>query len=190
MQVKWMKAVLFSVFLMSGTGASLAQQAIEQFRPLVEVSARRLLIGEQVALSKWDSGTAIEDPVREALIVNDAVKKGESKGLEQSFVSYFFKAQIEANKVVQYSLLADWRRTGNAPRHTPIDLVKTIRPQLDEIQISLVTELANTAEIRAQATCPANIAKAVGEYLSAHKHNVGPLRAIALDRALSATCTR
>jgi hypothetical protein len=45
MRVKWMKAVLFAIFVMSGTGASLAQQDIEQFRPLVEISARRLLIG-------------------------------------------------------------------------------------------------------------------------------------------------
>ena len=168
----------------------MAQQAIEKFRPLVEVSARRLLIGEQVALSKWDSGAAVEDPAREAVVISDAVKMGESKGLEQSFVSNFFKAQIEANKVVQYSLLADWHRSGSAPHHAAIDLAKTIRPQLDEIQISLVTELANTAEIRAQATCPADIAKAVGEYLSAHKHDAGQLQSIELDRALAVTCTR
>ena len=45
MQVKWMTAALFAILVMSGTGTSLAQQAIEKFRPLVEVSARRLLIG-------------------------------------------------------------------------------------------------------------------------------------------------
>jgi chorismate mutase len=190
MRVKWMKAVLFAIFVMSGTGASLAQQDIEQFGPLVEISARRLLIGKQVALSKWDSGAAVEDPAREALVISDAVKKGESKHLEPSFVSNFFKAQIEANKVIQYSLLADWYRIGNAPDHAPIDLIKTIRPQLDEIQVLLITELANTAEIRAQATCPADIAKAVGEFLSVHRHDVGQLRAIELDRALAVTCTR
>ncbi len=64
MRLKWMEAVLLAIFVMSGTGASLAQQDIEQFRPLVEISARRLLIGKQVALSKWDSGAAVEDPAR------------------------------------------------------------------------------------------------------------------------------
>ena len=48
MQVKWMTAALFAILVMSGTGTSLAQQAIEKFRPLVEVSARRLLIGSRL----------------------------------------------------------------------------------------------------------------------------------------------
>jgi chorismate mutase len=190
MQTKWMKATLFAVFTMSGIGAALAQQSVDKFQPLIEVAARRLALGEQVALSKWDSGAAVEDPVREGLVINDAMKKGESNGLERSFTSNFFKAQIEANKIVQYSMLADWRRSGNPPSHAPIDLVKTIRPQLDEIQLSLIAELANTADIRAQATCPADIAKAVGRYFSAHRQDVEQLREIALDRALAVACTR
>ena len=104
-------------------------------------------------------------------------------------VSNFFKAQIEANKVIQYSLLADWRRAGRAPAHSPIDLVATIRPELDQVQTALIAELADTAAIRASATCSADIAKAVGKYVVARKHDVGSLQVIALDRALAAACT-
>jgi hypothetical protein len=117
------------------------------------------------------------------------VKKGESRGLNLTFVSNFFKAQIEANKVVQYSLLADWRRSGRAPVHAPIDLVGTIRPELDALQATLIVELRETTAIRASTTCPADVAKAVGKYVLVHKQSFGSLQAMALDRALAATCT-
>jgi len=75
------------------------------------------------------------------------------------------------------------------PAHAPVNLVATIRPKLDQVQATLIAELADTAAIRASATCSADVAKAVGKYVVAHKHDVGPLRVIALDRALAAACT-
>jgi chorismate mutase len=90
---------------------------------------------------------------------------------------------------MQYSLLADWRRAGRAPAHTPIDLAATIRPGLDHVQAALIAELADTVAIRASTTCRADVSKAVGKYVLVHKHEVGPLQLIALDRALAASCT-
>jgi chorismate mutase len=166
-----------------------AQSTIGRLQPLVEVSARRLAIAEQVALAKWDSHAAVEDPHREAQVVMSAVKDGESKGLDGKFVAEFFRAQIEANKLVQYSLLAQWHRTGSAPAHKAINLDTAIRPELDKLQLELIRELAETKEIRTSPACPIYIAKAVGKYLQAHKRDDGTLQAIALDRALAATCT-
>lgn len=155
----------------------------------METSARRLTIAQQVALAKWDSGAAAEDLLREAQVITGAVRDGVSRGLDPTSVSNFFKAQIEANKVIQYSLLADWHRAGRAPTHAPIDLVATIRPELDHVQAALIAELADTASIRASATCRADVAKAIGKYVLVHKHEFGPLQSIALDRALAASCT-
>jgi chorismate mutase len=175
-------------FTIIGTSAARGQDAIDRLHPLVETSARRLFIAEQVALAKWDSGAAVEDLPREAQVIMDAVREGDSKGLDPTSVSNFFKAQIEANKVIQYSLLADWRRSGRAPLHAPIDLVATIRPELDRVQTALIAELANTAAIRASTTCRVDVAKAIGKYILEHKHEVGALQSIALDRALAASC--
>jgi chorismate mutase len=86
-------------------------------------------------------------------------------------------------------LLADWRRSGKAPAHTPINLVATVRPQLDQVQKTLIEELKDTAAVRESTTCPVDVAKAVGKYVSDHKHGVGSLEAMALDRAMAATCT-
>jgi chorismate mutase len=131
----------------------------------------------------------VDDAPREAQVIKDAVRDGKSKGLDPIFVSNFFRDQIEANKVVQYSLLADWYRDGRAPAHSPINLGTTIRPELDELQIELIGELAETKAIRASPACAEYVARASENYLASHKHNAPPLLAIALDRALARTCS-
>jgi chorismate mutase len=176
------------ISLISGIHTARAQSAIERLQPLVGISARRLAIAEQVALAKWYSNAAVEDKPREAEVIMSAVNEGESKGLDRTFVSNFFRDQIEANKIVQYSLLAAWHRAGRAPAHRPIDLATAIRPELDKLQMQLIGELSDTADIRASAACSAYVAKAVGKYLAAHGHDAGPLEAVALDRALARTC--
>jgi hypothetical protein len=66
-------------FTMIGTSASRGQDAIHRFHPLVETSARRLLIAEKVALAKWDSGAAVDDLPREPEVTRDAPAAGLSR---------------------------------------------------------------------------------------------------------------
>jgi chorismate mutase len=169
-------------------GSASAQNDAGRLNPMVRTSARRLAIAEQVALSKWDSGAAVEDSSREAQVIVGAVKAGDAKGIDSASITRFFKAQIEANKVVQYSLLADWRRHGGAPAHTPIDLAGTIRPELDQLQAELVAEMASTKDIRSGGNCRVEMATAIGKYLEAHRKETSQLTEIALDRALSESC--
>lgn len=181
--------MILVAFAISGIDIVRAQNAVDKLQPLVEMSARRLALAEQVALAKWDSHTSVEDPPREEQVIMSAIKEGESRGLGGPFMSKFFRAQIEANKVVQYSLLANWYRAGRAPGHAPVNLSKTIRPELDQLQTALIASLADTSMVRAGTTCHADIAKAVGKYISAHKGDRWCLQAITLDRALAASCT-
>ena len=51
----WRLAIV-AIFMFGETGVAYAQNAVEQLQPLVETTAHRLMIGEQVALAKWDSG--------------------------------------------------------------------------------------------------------------------------------------
>lgn len=178
-------------FALATMGAHLAQaqSVADQLRPLVESSAHRLAIAEQVALSKWDSGAAVEDVPRETQVISSAVESAEAKGLDPASASKFFKAQIEANKVVQYSLLADWRRAGAAPSHARVDLKGTIRPELDRLQTELIAELLETKTIRSAPTCSVDMATAVGRYRSTHSQETSKLIEIALDVALSESCS-
>jgi chorismate mutase len=146
-----------------GMRAAHAQSAVEQLQPLVETTAHRLMIGEQVALAEWDSGKAVEEAPRESQVILGAIENGVAKGLDEAAVSNFFTAQIEANKFVQYAVLGDRNRAGKAPEHAPVDLLKVIRPQLDEMQKSLIAELVDTAAVRKSKTCHADVAKAVGK---------------------------
>lgn len=169
-------------------GSAHAQSATDRLQRLVETSAQRLAIAEQVALAKWDSGSPVEDTSREAQVLASAVKEGESKGLDQAAITNSFRAQIEANKLVQYSLLAEWRRLDKAPYHEPVNLA-TIRPQLDQLDAALIVELANTSAVRARASCRTDIAKAVGKYVATHKNSFNSLKVIALDRATAGACS-
>ncbi len=188
MQAKCKTLAIAGVFLVAATGVAYTQSAIDELQPLVATSAYRLAIAKQVALAKWDSGSPVEDIQRETQVIMSASKAGELKRLDKTFVSDFFKAQIEANKLVQYSLLSEWRRLGRAPRHSVVSLSDTIRPELDQVQTQLLLELENIAVLRTDASCRTNVAKAVGHYVSRHAKEVSPLDAIALDRALASAC--
>jgi chorismate mutase len=185
MRLNKKRLAFFVAWSICTEGKAYPQNARDKLQPLVETSARRLAIAEQVALTKWDSGTPVEDAARDGQIIASATKAGESRGLDSAWVSNFFRARIEANKVIQYSLLAEWHRLGKAPDHAPVSLAEAIRPQLDKVQEVLIAELAEAAEIRASASCRTDIAKAVNKYASAHRNRFSPLKTIELNRAMA-----
>src|ERR1700761_1052799 len=85
-------------------GIRAASPATASLRALVETSEQRLQIARKVALAKWYSKTPVEDPFREALVIAKAAKDASTAGLPPIQAEQFFKAQIEANKLVQYAL--------------------------------------------------------------------------------------
>ncbi len=60
--------------------------------------------------------------------------------------------------------------------------------EADQVQTALIAELAESAVIRASGSCRTDTAKAVGKYVSAQKDNFSVPEAVALDRAMAATC--
>jgi chorismate mutase len=178
----------FAAFTTLGAQAAHADDTRHLLRPLVESSARRLAIGDQVALSKWDSGTSVEDPARESAVISNAVAEGQQANLAAADVTRFFKAQIEANKLVQYELLARWRRAGYAPPHAPVDLKGTIRPELDRLQTTMIAELAAADSVLDSQECAKEVARAVGHYAFEHQFDPADLPVVALDRAMAGFC--
>jgi chorismate mutase len=179
---------MIAVMAMSSVCDGTAQPAVNQLQPLVETSARRLNLAREVAFAKWENGTAVEDPPREEHVIASAVSEGKAEGLDPAVVSRFFRAQIEANKVVQSSLLSTWHRAGKAPDHQTKDLTTTIRPQLDEIQKRLIEELVSTKPVRVSATCRLDLATAVSGYLTTHQLSAVDVQATALKQSLAAFC--
>jgi chorismate mutase len=179
---------VIAVMAMASACDGKTQTAVDQLQPLVETSAHRLNLAQEVAFAKWKTGAAVEDPPREEHVIASAVIEGKKEGLDPAVVSRFFRAQIEANKVVQSSLLSTWRKAGKAPDHPTQDLATAIRPQLDEIQKQLIEELVGTAPVRASSTCRLDLAKAVSGYLTTHQLSAADVQATALKQSLTAFC--
>jgi chorismate mutase len=186
MTISWHNLGIALVVVITGINTAGAQSTTNKLEALVQTSARRLAMARQVALAKWDARSPVEDTAREADVLTAAVQAGQSRGLDRDSVFNFFTAQIEANKLVQYSLLASWHRAGSAPVHPAINLT-TVHARLDRLQEDLITELADTAALRSGTMCQTETAKAVGKNIAIHKSE-DRLLVTALDRAMAATC--
>lgn len=118
-----------------------AASAID-LEPLRRVMNERLSLMVDVARHKWNTGTPIEDLQREKQIIDGLKLEAQSLGIPAPWAEHFFRAQIEAAKLIQREQFAEWER-GKAGRfdHVP-DLATEIRPRLDALTPLLLRELA------------------------------------------------
>ncbi len=174
-----MKHRLAFALLFVSACASAAPPTLE---PLLNSIAERLAIADQVALSKWDSHKHVEDKKREQEVIASVVAQAPEYKLDPAAAEQFFSAQIEANKLVQYTHLSDWQFQGKAPDDPRPDLVKQIRPQLDQLQKRLLQQLAAFTPQRSDPQCPQWLATAVHEPLN------DTLRQLAMIRATAELC--
>lgn len=170
--------LLFALLFVSAS----ASAAPPTLAPLLDSIAERLAIADEVALSKWDSHKAVEDRPREQAVIASVRAQAPSYKVAPDAAEQFFSAQIEANKLVQYTRLSDWHFTGKAPDTPRPDLVGKIRPQLDQLQKRLLQQLADFSTERSNPQCPQWLAQAVHEPLR------DPLAQIAMARATAALC--
>lgn len=165
-------------------GAATPSPAPEALQPLLATLNERLNIGDLVALTKWDSGKPIQDSPREAQVIANARTLAAEHKLDQEDVAQLIAAQMEANKLVQYGLLAKWQAAGAAPDTPRPDLGKQIRPRLDELQTRLLQQYADFTPYRHDPNCPTWLAKA----RSGLPHDA--LHELALTRATGELCVR
>jgi chorismate mutase len=156
------------------------------FRPLIELTVTRLSIAKQVALAKWDSRSAIEDLPREEEVLATARMEARAAGLSDQEATHFFSDQIEANKLVQYGLHAQWRRIGGAPDEPRADLASDIRPRLDGLQKEFLQVLVSTRDLRTKQGCGERLAREMQLYVTSRA--LEPLYGLAVERALARVC--
>lgn len=180
-------AAPLAAFVLSAAPASESAQAADQpLLSLLDMTLERLHIARQVALSKWDSGKPVEDLARETEVIQAAAEEARAAGVSTQFATHFFADQIEANKLVQYALLSQWNRDAKAPDEKRLDLREDIRPELDRLQRGLIKTLADTATLRSQRDCRAQLSRAMSSYVS--RGALTPLYAVAMERALARAC--
>jgi len=114
---------------------------------------KRLEIGRQVAIYKWQHKLAILDAAREKVSLASFVTKAKTFGLDPVWSSVFFQDQIEANRKVQELLFAQWKCNNVKLVAASSDLYDTIRPQLDQINQKLIALAGRTRSLRSSEWC-------------------------------------
>lgn len=121
-----------------------AQPLSPALQQLLSLSSQRLQLADQVALSKAQSGKAVQDSPREEQQLQMLAGQAAGHGVDAEQVRLLFAAQIEANKLVQYRLLS--RPLPGAGQ--VIDL-EPIRERLNQLNLELLQGYAPAlAELR------------------------------------------
>lgn len=165
------------------TNSRAIDTAPQELSPLLATISDRLKIADLVALTKWDSGQPIQDSDRELQVIAFAQQQAASYAISKNDVAQLLAAQIEANKLVQYGLLATWQTLGHAPETKRPDLKNQIRPQLDQLQTRLLEQYAKFSTFRSNPACPAWLNEARPRFASDQLHK------LALIRATGELCT-
>jgi chorismate mutase len=134
--------------VVGGAGEASAAPSVGPLGPLADLAVDRVLLGDKVAAAKFGTGQPIDDPVREQQVLDQVAAQSIALGLPADRSVRFFRAQIEANKIVQRGLFRYWT---NNPAQRPVkrpDLATEVRPQLDRITAEILRQLRATLAIR------------------------------------------
>jgi chorismate mutase len=152
---------------------------------LTDLAAQRVRIADRVAAAKYGTPSPIDDPVREQQIYDSVAARAPQLGLAPADAVRFFRAQVEANKVVQRGWYARWDAHPSEVPATRPDLGE-IRPVIDRLNTGLLAELSVTLPTRTDRSCPRR--QLVAEGVADVVHHFDVLHARALAGAVAATC--
>ncbi|MDZ3994170.1 chorismate mutase [Pseudomonas sp. Teo4] len=162
-------------------GCSATSPPQPDFHPLLATIEQRLDLAVSVAVHKWDHKLPVEAPERERQVLSEVRKHAPDYALTPDRAAAFFSDQIEANKLVQYTLMDRWNTLGSRPPTESRDLAHEIRPRLDKLQANLLFELRRVDRL-AKDDCPKQLARALEQRTN------DPLRHMALVRATAQLC--
>lgn len=175
-------AIALALAACSGAVAA-KQPTLPALTRLAELSAQRLLLADTVAASKRQSGKPVEDAARESEQLERLGAQAAAHGLTQAQATAFFKAQMEANKLIQYRLLAEPRFVHRAS--AAVDL-GPVRERLDRINVELLDTLAPAVREAQGEGCVVRADRA--QRLAARRHRLDALHRTALVRAFGDLC--
>ncbi|MCX5400447.1 chorismate mutase [Streptomyces sp. NBC_00102] len=154
--------------------------------PLTGLVVERLRVGDDVAASKFGTASPVEDPVREAQVLEQVRAAAGTVGVDPDAAAAFFQDQITASKVVQQGLFDRWTDHPEQAPTTRPDLAQ-IRQKLDRLTTELLQELKDTERLRDNPVgCAAQLAPAGGS--GAAREQLDTLHRQALRTATQSVC--
>ena len=135
-------AATLIALLLAGCAAQPPAADVEKLDRLLTLIQQRLGYMNDVARNKWNSGAPIEDLPREREIIDTLGRQAADYRLDATIARNFFRAQIEASKIIQHARFAEWRTRNQPPFADIPDLRDHIRPALDALTPQLMQALA------------------------------------------------
>jgi chorismate mutase len=117
----------------------------DRLMTLVGLMRQRLDLMVEVARSKWNTGTSVEDLAREKSLADDVAGLAPRYGLNPLLAATFFRAQIEAAKLVESAFIARWTLAHAKAFADAADQRAVIRPKIDRLTEELLAALAAVA---------------------------------------------
>ena len=105
---------------------------------------QRLMLMKSVAAYKWINNIAIEDKVRERIVIQRAKQSSLKLGLAPASVGQFVSTQIEVAKQIQRYWFEEWAK-GSGPTESS-DLMTQVRPQLLTLSQQIISSLKSPEE--------------------------------------------
>ncbi|MGH3670830.1 MAG: chorismate mutase [Pseudonocardiaceae bacterium] len=128
---------------------------------LADLAVERIELSDKVAAAKFGTPQPIDDPAREQQVLDAVAKTAPGVGVDPAEAGRVFRDQIEASKVVQRGLYAEWTAH---PQQRPTDrpnLGTEVRPELDRITTAILEQLrASRAQRHAAASCSTGLTQA------------------------------
>jgi len=148
--------------VMSGRAVAAGDDPADPVMALVALIRQRLDLMEEVARSKWNLGIPVEDSSREQSLIDSVDALARGRGVDPALAATFFRAQIEAAKLVQSARISLWAAMHAGTFAAAADLRTEIRPKLDRLTADLLSALAAAAPTLKRADADRIIAAAHG----------------------------
>ncbi|MBB2939852.1 chorismate mutase [Amycolatopsis bartoniae] len=167
--------------------APVANEAFGRLGPLTDLVVERLRVSDDVAASKFGTGSPIDDPAREQQVLDQVRGQATALGLDPEVAAAFFRDQITASKVVQRGLFDRWTAHPDEAPTTRPDLGQ-IRTRLDQLTTALLGQLQATVDVRADSrSCTVQLTLAAGSAVVLDR--LDALHRRALGTAVHSVCT-
>lgn len=160
-------AVLLTMVVAAACNPARADTA-NPLSALVDAAAQRLQIAEPVAAFKWNTGAAIEDPVRVQQEVAALAGDATAEHIDPAYVTWVFTSQIAATEAVEYHRFAQWKLdSAGAPTTSP-DLAAS-RAQIDDLNHVMMTQIGLQWGVLHSSECASRLDQAKRDVSTAHQ---------------------
>lgn len=139
-----------------------------EIQRFADLMVHRLALMELVAADKWRRGTPIVDAGREQRVIDAGKHVAMEAGLDPETVEPFIRAQMEAAKALQVSLVDDWEQGARPPPAQAPNLATVTRPAISaatsDILRQLVRVLPLLQDTRTQAVLVNTVTGGAAQY--------------------------